>query len=776
MLRTIIRKSLLSLLFLHLFMGQEVISVQEMLTQADSLRNAGRLAEAQNVFEQVLVIQESVLGDQHLDTAETRMVLGEISFQLGDLSLADHYLQTAVEIYEYHLTRSRIRLIKPLELLSDVYSLQGDLAKLKVTRSRLSEVSDQSMSWSADTSGAEGLLQDPEDGFIWDSLDTRLPDSSFLGKSADEAALELMELGYSYVDRGLYTEAAKTFVQALRLDTPNLDTEFYYTFMLPDEVYYRDLLDALYLERDQKEALPGNDFYLSLIYFQQQSMGSAIDHMLTYTKQRPADIRGFLFLADYHALLSEWLDALWFYQKAIWLDNQNAAAWFGEGKSLQRLHNFADAAAAYEKVIDLDPFHHEAYFQLGLSLVNLERFTEAIPNLTQSLLLDPDNARTYYYLGIAYLNSNRRTQALEALERAIRINPDFGEAHLELGRIYEEQEELERAVDHYQLAQEVNPELEEINYLLGMAYYRQEEYYRAMEPLREYVMIQPDSVLVLKALGDIFLKEKRYAEAIDTFGRLKYFEPGELSHYLNIAESYWHLDELENAYQAYRDVLLLDDENSEILYRLGLMANQLGEYPRAVEYLQTAIGCGDPDYDHFYQLAIAFGSQGRYMQALLALEKAQAFDRGNMEVLFYMGVSYMELDLPENAIQALNRYMQSQPRDPIAHKMMGKAYFRMGDFLRAMDHFQQSINASPDEYETHYYLGLCYRQTGRYMDAARKFKEALNLEPDDPKTHYALGQTYLNLEKMRSARKEMNILYMLDPVLYDSLRIQIENK
>ena len=68
---------------------------------------------------------------------------------------------------------------------------------------------------------------------------------------------------------------------------------------------------------------------------------------------------------------------------------------------------------------------------------------------------------------------------------------------------------------------------------------------------------------------------------------------------------------------------------------------------------------------------------------------------------------------------------------------------------------------------------MCDYGISNFKSAAKFFKKALKIYPDDPNTHYKLALTYLKLNKIREARKKLNILYMLNNSLYDSLDNQI---
>jgi len=89
-----------------------------------------------------------------------------------------------------------------------------------------------------------------------------------------------------------------------------------------------------------------------------------------------------------------------------------------------------------------------------------------------------------------------------------------------------------------------------------------------------------------------------------------------------LAESYYQLKYFENAINVYRDILLFDDENYEIMIRMGSIFNELGEFNEAEIIFNEAINCTIPTMQMYYQLALTYGIQGKFMSAILAFQEA----------------------------------------------------------------------------------------------------------------------------------------------------------
>ena len=73
---------------------------------------------------------------------------------------------------------------------------------------------------------------------------------------------------------------------------------------------------------------------------------------------------------------------------------------------------------------------------------------------------------------------------------------------------------------------------------------------------------------------------------------------------------------------------------------------------------------------------------------------------------------------------------------------------------------------SYDDINILYHLGFCYLKINDYTNAAKYFKSIIRINPDHPETHNNLISIYAKLNKLKEARKECDILFMLDRELY----------
>jgi adenylate cyclase len=137
-----------------------------------------------------------------------------------------------------------------------------------------------------------------------------------------------------------------------------------------------------------------------------------------------------------------------FAQKAISLDDSNAAAHgtLGQVYVMQRQYN--KAIAECERAVSLDPNSAENLFRLGFVLNYAARAEEAISYLQNAIRLNPLPTATYFViLAISYRDSGQYEKAIETCKKALQREPNtqFAYIHMAISYIRLGREEEARA-------------------------------------------------------------------------------------------------------------------------------------------------------------------------------------------------------------------------------------------------------------------------------------------------------------------------------------------
>jgi tetratricopeptide (TPR) repeat protein len=124
---------------------------------------------------------------------------------------------------------------------------------------------------------------------------------------------------------------------------------------------------------------------------------------------------------------------------------------------------------------------------------------------------------------------------------------------------------------------------------------------------------------------------------------------------------------------------------------------------------------------------------------------------------------YLELGMPEHALQALGRM-----GDPAVFN--GRALYLWGEGLRLQQRYfealmplERAAKAAPDDIRVRIALGWCYKRTGRLDLAIDALEQALLIEPDDALLRYNLA-CYLSLAgQKRRALRYLSQALTIDP-------------
>lgn len=179
-------------------------------------------------------------------------------------------------------------------------------------------------------------------------------------------------------------------------------------------------------------------------------------------------------------------------------------------------------------------------------------------------------------------------------------------------------------------------------------------------------------------------------------------------------------------------------------------------------------------------------------QAFEELQKALAFDRSNIDALYYLSLVSRELSQRE-----YQRLLALAPDSARVHQLLGEAALAAGDVTEAEGEFQKALKANPhfaevstelaemkrsqskfDEaisyyldaeksgtpnYDIAYGLGACYTYKQEYPQAIEWLRKAVDLAPDSAAGRFALGNALFQDGQLEAAIPELNAALRLEP-------------
>lgn len=289
------------------------------------------------------------------------------------------------------------------------------------------------------------------------------------------------------------------------------------------------------------------------------------------------------------------------------------------------------ALDAYKKVLEASPYDRAALIKLATLIQTHfpENHDEAIDCYTKLLELEPDNDKVYYELGHLYLQKNDSLPAVNAFSMALEKDDENPFYHNSMAFALVQLEQYDDAIEHYQKAININPD----------------PYWTS---------------IVCQALGSVYLEIKENPEAaIVLYQTAAVLNPDSEESQIAIGDTYFSMDEYDNAIKAYCDAIKINPENAKAYCKCGMALWEKDYTEEAIVAYHKAIALNS-DY------AIAYNNLG-----VIYLD-----DIGNVNEA---------IDLFQKAIEGNGNYT-------LAYFNMGRAYTILKENTKAAKYFQQALD------------------------------------------------------------------------------------
>ncbi|MBA2663736.1 MAG: tetratricopeptide repeat protein [Bradymonadaceae bacterium] len=426
----------------------------------------------------------------------------------------------------------------------------------------------------------------------------------------------------------------------------------------------------------------------------------------------------------------------------------------------------AEALELYRRVILDEPRH-------GGALEGLERLVEEVDYRYEIFgLLEPIYLETDAHAKLAQLYNLRLETVESSAERSdlnkkiatIEIdhlhNTDVGYAYL--GRALREdphdsevQERLERLADEHELFEQIvalyedvivglNDPVRIIELALKAAVWSVNalgDTERATELFRSVLELENDNELALNSLEQIARHNESYEGLADVLAKKAevLFDPDlRRAVLMELAAICAHLERFEQAIEAYKQALMLDESDIDVMQALVGLYEVTEQYDHLVDILERLTL-------HLYEPATQlqlFMRIGRYStvflkqfdRALGAYERAQQLDAENRDVLLALEELYEASGQWDMLAEILTTQLgAAQGNDELVRllvKQAGLKYEQYGDAQGAIDDYLRAFEYQNDHPLIVSALDRLYRREGRAEELLNLLKHQLGLVGD----------------------------------------------
>jgi tetratricopeptide (TPR) repeat protein len=138
-------------------------------------------------------------------------------------------------------------------------------------------------------------------------------------------------------------------------------------------------------------------------------------------------------------------------------------------------------------------------------------------------------------------------------------------------------------------------------------------------------------------------------------------------------------------------------------------------------------------------------------RAVQNLNKAIEINPGNYIAHYYKGLYHLRRDELDDAIGAFKKAIEIEPGFALAHTGLGRTLQKKKDVDKAIEAFQEAIKQDPKLFDPHYILGQLLGEKGKQEEAVAELAKAGELSPGNLEVQVNLARTFEKLEKLDEA-------------------------
>ena len=401
------------------------------------------------------------------------------------------------------------------------------------------------------------------------------------------------------------------------------------------------------------------------------------------------------------------------------------------GEWFEARHQYQCAVESYRSALEHGPGSGPIFERLGWSLYSAGDGEGAVSALRQSTDLDPRALGPHLKLAAVLEQLQRKAEAKAEWQRALEIDPNSVDALHGMSRHFLADGDYDSTITLLRPA----PHNEVLTLDLAEAYAKAGLLKDADDLLSQALVERSGSLPLLSALTTVEVNEGLRETALHRAKQFADTHPGNAEAQKLYLRNLLANNDTSDAFPVARKLLTAAAQDPYLLYVMGVMERQNGDYTAARSHLQQALALEPDDYNSHYNLGLALVKLDEPRAAKEHFEKALALGSPDPEVHVELATvlkklgeneaAQKQLELYREASQAQSNQSVAQAKATLAEKELAS-----GDPRKAAALYREAVEATPKDALMNYKLSVALDKAGDAAGEHEALEKAVEIDPD----------------------------------------------
>jgi tetratricopeptide (TPR) repeat protein len=426
------------------------------------------------------------------------------------------------------------------------------------------------------------------------------------------------------------------------------------------------------------------------------------------------------------------------YHAILKIDSNDVSSMYNIAR-LTQVSKPLQALEMYDKIVQRTGPDWDVLLQIVEINTGLQRYAQAAVGLEQMMKIDPGNIAVRKNLGEMYVRSEQFDKALEIFNDLIERDPKSLELRGALAGLYLQKGDWNKAREQFDVILKNDSLSADARFRIGMAYLTQ---------------VQKDTSLLTSTIQQFETFLMQYPEDWRT---------NSLELRGMLAELYVESGNWEKAKSLFESILKRDSLTADIRFRIAMAYFMQGQkdtalLPDSKNQLTEMMSLYPKDWRPMFYLGLIHLIRKNNDTALVFFEKSVELAPWNGDALWYTGSLYFDKREYAKTVNIMERARKEVPKDARMCLILGLGYSRLGRNDDAVDALKRGAELDPKNINIVTALGDTYNAMKKFKESDDAYEDALKIDAHYPVVlnnyAYSLSERDEQLERAMKMSRE----------------------